>query len=130
MALHVTALYAALIGIWAVVLSLYVSLNRGKYKTLHGDGGNPEMAAIIRRHANLTETAPLALILMGLAEVSGLGVTWMHVLGVILIAARLIHPFGISVANPGSPLRIVGAVGTHIVTAGCSVFILWTALSS
>lgn len=130
MALHVTALYAALIGIWAVALSLYVSLNRGKYKTFHGDGGNPEMAAIIRRHANLTETAPLALILMGLAEVSGLGAAWMHVLGVILIAARLIHPFGISVSNPGSPLRIAGAVGTSIVTLGASLYLLWAAISA
>ena len=128
MTLHITALYAALIGIWAVALSNYVSFNRGKYKALHGDGGNPEMAAIIRRHANLTEYVPLALILMALAEARGLDAVWMHLLGGILIVSRLIHPFGISVANPGSPLRIAGAVGTHIVTLGAAVYILWTAL--
>ena len=130
MTLQITAIYAALIGIWAVALSNYVSINRGKYKAFHGDGGNPEMAAIIRRHANLTEYVPLALILMGLAEVSGLGPTWMHVLGVMLLVARLVHPFGISVANPSSPLRIVGAVGTHLVTLGASIFLLWTAISA
>lgn len=130
MAPHITALYAALIGIWAVVLSNYVSINRGRLKTMHGDGGNPEMAAIIRRHANLTEYVPLALILLGLAETSGMPAWWMHVLGIVLVVSRLVHPFGISVSNPGSPLRIAGTVGTHIVTAGASVFILWTALSS
>jgi uncharacterized protein len=124
---HITALYAALIGLWAVVLSNYVSINRGKYKILHGDGGNPEMAAIIRRHGNLTEYVPLALILLGLAELTGLPPTWMHVLGILLVVSRLVHPFGVSVTNPGSPLRIMGAVGTHIVTVAASLYILWTA---
>lgn len=105
MTLHITALYAALLGIWAVALSNYVSINRGRYKILHGDGGNPAMAAIIRRHGNLAEYLPLALILLALAEASGLGATWMHVLGLILVISRLIHPFGISVTNPNHPLR-------------------------
>jgi uncharacterized protein len=130
MAPHVTAFYAALTGLWAVVLSNYVSINRGRYSTLHGDGGNPEMAAIIRRHANLTEYVPLALILLGLAETTGLPSGWVHGLGILLVVSRLIHPFGISVNHPGSPLRIAGTVGTHIVTAGSALFILWTALSS
>ena len=128
MTLQITALYAALVAVWAVVLSNYVSLNRGKFKTLHGDGGQPEMAAIIRRHANLMENFPLALIVMGLAEVSGLGAGWLHGLGGLLLISRLIHPFGISVSNPGNPLRIVGTVGTHIVTLGAALYILWTAL--
>lgn len=129
MALNITALYAALIGLWAVALSNYVSINRGKYKVLHGDGGIPEMAAIIRRHGNLTEYVPLALIVMALAEVQGLPAFWVHALGLLLVVSRLVHPFGISVSNPGSPLRIAGAVGTHIVTTAASAFILWTAFS-
>jgi len=127
MTLQITALYASLIGIWAVVLSNYVSINRGRLGIQHGDGGNPAMAAIIRRHGNLTEYVPLALILLGLAEVRGLGTTWMHVLGILLIVSRLVHPFGISVNNPGHPLRIVGAVGTHIVMLAAALYILWTA---
>lgn len=127
MALPITALYAAMLGLWAVVLSNYVSINRGRYKTLHGDGGNAEMAAIIRRHANLTEYVPLALIVLGLAEASGLPATWMHGLGILLVISRLIHPFGVSVSNPGNPLRIIGTVGSHIVTVAASLYILWTA---
>jgi uncharacterized protein len=129
MTLHITALYAALIGLWAVALSNYVSTYRGKYKILHGDGGNPEMAAIIRRHGNLTEYVPLALILLGLAEANGMPSTWMHVLGVMLVVSRLVHPFGVSVSNPGNRLRIVGAVGTHIVTTVAAIYILWTIFS-
>lgn len=129
MTLQITALYAAILAIWAWGLSTYVSVNRGKFKILHGDGGNPEMAAIIRRHGNMTEYVPMALILLGLAEVSGLGATWMHVLGVILIVSRLVHPFGISVSNPGSPLRVIGSVGTQITTLGAALYILWTAFA-
>ena len=130
MTLHITALYAALIGVWAVILANYVSINRGKLQVLLGDGGKPEMAAIIRRHANLLENVPLALILMGLAEGSGLSATWMHVLGVVLIISRLVHPFGITTEPKLSPLRVVGAVGTHAVTLAASLFILWTAISA
>lgn len=130
MTLHITAIYAALIGLWAVGLSNYVSFSRGKFKVLHGDGGYPELAAIIRRHGNLMENAPLALILLGLAELSGLSGTWVHVLGIILVVSRLIHPFGISVTNPGSPLRIAGAVGNHVVTAAAAIYILWTAFAA
>ena len=128
MALQITAIYAAMVGLWAVVLSNYVSTMRGKYKILHGDGGNPEMAAVIRRHGNLTEYVPLALILLGMAEVSGLPSTWNHGLGILLVVSRLVHPFGVSVARPANPLRIAATVGTHIVTAGSAVFILWKAI--
>ena len=130
MTLQITALYAAVIGVWAVILANYVSINRGKLQVLLGDGGKPELAAIIRRHANLLENVPLALILMGLAEASGLSATWMHILGVVLIISRLVHPFGITTAPKLNPLRVVGAVGTHAVTLVASLFILWTAISA
>ncbi len=130
MALHITAIYAAVIALWAVVLSNYVSTMRGKYKIMHGDGGNPEMAAVIRRHGNLIEYAPLALILLGMAEASGLPSGWTHGLGILLVVSRLVHPFGVSVAKPANPLRIAGTVGTHIVTAGSALFILWTAIAA
>jgi uncharacterized protein len=128
MPLHITALYAALIAIWAVILSNHVSLSRGKFKIPFGDGGNPEMMLIMRRHANLMENAPMALLVMALAEASGLPAMWAHLFGVVLLVARLVHPFGLSISNPTSPLRIVGAVGTHAVTVAASLYILWTAI--
>ena len=130
MPMHITALYAALIAIWAVILSNHVSLSRGKLKISFGDGGSPKMMLIMRRHANLMENAPLALLVMALAEASGLPVLWAHLLGVVLLVARLVHPFGLTIANPTNPLRIVGAVGTHAVTVAASLYILWTAISA
>lgn len=129
MTLQITALYAALIGLLAVALSNYVSINRGRMKIPHGDGGDPAMALIIRRHANLLENAPLALILLGLAEATGMAGTWLHGLGIVLVIARLVHPFGISGTNPNSPLRVVGAVGTNAVILVASLYILWLAIS-
>jgi len=124
MPLHITALYAAILAILGVVLSVYVSTNRGKYKVAVGDGGHPEMQVIIRRHANFAESVPLALITLALAEAGGLSATWLHVAGLILLASRLIHPFGLSFGEPTNPLRIVGAVGTSTATLIAAVAIL------
>jgi uncharacterized protein len=124
MTFQITAMYAALIALWAVILSNYVSINRGRLGIQHGDGGNPHMAAIIRRHGNLTENVPLPLLLMLLAEAGGLSAMWLHIIGGILLVSRIIHPFGISVANPGSKIRIAGAVGTHIATVMGAIAVL------
>lgn len=126
MTLHYTAVVAALLALWAVALSNYVSITRGRLGVQNGDGGNPQMALAIRRHANLTEYLPLSLILLGLAEISGLGATWMMLLGAALVVARLAHPFGLSLTVINSPLRIGPTVINHLVIAACALFILWT----
>ncbi len=124
MAFPITALYAAILAIIGVGLSLYVSTNRGRYKVAIGDGGNQQMQLAIRRHANFAESVPLALIVMALAEAGGLSATWMHITGGILLASRLIHPFGLSFTNPTSPPRLIGATGTSIATLIAAVAIL------
>ena len=124
MTMQITATYAAILAIYFVILSNVVSITRGKLKTPIGDGDNIALSVIIRRHANFAEAVPFALIVMAMAEVGGLAAPWVHALGVLLLAARLIHPFGMTEANPIGRLRIVGAVGTHIVTVAASLAIL------
>jgi uncharacterized protein len=124
----VTSLYAAPIGLLAIVLSNMASITRGRLKIALGDGGNLAMSVAMRRHGNLLENAPFAILLLALAEIAGLANPWVHGLGALLVVSRLLHPFGITIANPMGALRIVGTVGTHLTTTAASVFILWAAL--
>ena len=51
---------AGLLGLLVVVLTVNVGIMRGRKKINLGDGGDPEMIAAIRAHANLIEFAPLS----------------------------------------------------------------------
>ena len=59
---------AGLLGLLVVVLTVNVGLMRGRKKINLGDGGDPEMTAAIRAHANLIEFAPLCLLLIYIGE--------------------------------------------------------------
>jgi uncharacterized protein len=126
MTFHITAVYASIVAIAVMVLSNIVSAQRGRagVSILHGD--NIELAVWIRRHGNLVENAPLVLILMLLCEANGLGATWLHAMGIVLIVARAAHVVGLSVDRPASPLRIIGGAGTQLVMLVAVVYLLWS----
>lgn len=108
----VTATYAAIIAIIYVAMSAYVIATRAKTDVLLGDGGNPTMLLAMRRHGNMAEYAPFALLIMGLAEMLGLGAIWLHVSGTALVAGRLIHPLGLYVGEGSVAPRIAGTLAT------------------
>ena len=112
----ITSLYAMPIAVLTVALSIAVSTQRGRFNVALGDGGQAKLSEWIRRHGNLAESAPFALFLMALAEAQGAGATLLHATGAILLASRLIHPFGMDSARPAHPLRVIGGVGTSIAT--------------
>lgn len=116
MPLPITALYTALLALLLVVLTQLVIRTRVGLDFWIGDGGHPELVTAMRRQANFVESVPIALILMLLAETAGAEDRLLHATGILLVAARLIHPFGISTIRPKSPLRIIGAVGTMLAT--------------
>ncbi len=127
MSFAITGIYASLLTLLMIVLSARVSILRAKVgiSIMHGD--NTELAERIRKHANLTENLPMAIILMGIAESQGAGSTYLHIMGVILLVSRLIHPFGIIHDNNKSPIRALGATGTFITLLMGIGYILWTA---
>ncbi len=110
----ITAPTAVVLGLLSILLSVRVSLRRGRVGVALGDGGDMLLLERIRQHCNLAETAPMALILMGLAEAQGASVGWLYASAAVLLIARLIHPFGIRHNQPANALRIIGAVGTTI----------------
>lgn len=93
--MFVTPLYAGLLALWFLVLSWRVVQWRRSGIFL-GDGGDPALLRVIRGHANFAEYVPLALLLMGLLEVSRYSIYVLHALGITLLVARLLHGYALS----------------------------------
>lgn len=112
---------AGLLGLLTVALSLHVGRLRGRKKIFLGDGGDPEMLAAIRAHANLVEFAPICLLLIYLAaDFYGFRVT--AILSVVLLAARALHAGGILGVIPMG--RTLGAIGTIVVLTVAGVLLV------
>ena len=92
--LAITPIYAALIAILYVALSVKVILQRRSDKISVGDGGSKLMIKAIRTHSNCAEYAPITLLLIAMVELQGAGGLLVHVLGLLLLAGRLLHAYG------------------------------------
>jgi uncharacterized membrane protein YecN with MAPEG domain len=125
MTFQITSLYAAIFTVFVIVLASIVSANRARAKVsiLHGD--DMVLALWMRRHGNLIENIPLALILMGLCEANGLGAMWLNALGIVLIVGRLMHAVGLTVDNPAAPLRIAGGALTQLPMLAAAGWLVW-----
>ena len=66
--MEITLLYASLLSILAVFLAYKTGTLRLKTNTLLGAGDSSEMLQSIRAFGNLSEYAPLAIIMLGLLE--------------------------------------------------------------
>ena len=129
MSVLITGFYAGLLGLVGILLAGKVGAMRGRKKIALGDQGDPEMIVAIRRHMNFVEYVPLALILIGLVELNGGPKTLVHVLGAGLLAARVVHPFGLDPNDMTKWQRIAGAAATILVIVAAAVTLLWQYLS-
>ena len=123
MTFAITAPYAALLTLVLFVLTQLVIRTRGKTNIPLGDKGDDRLLEASRRQMNFVEQVPMAVILMMLAEAGGAGSMVLNIAGLVLVLARVIHPFGITVKTPAHPLRIVGAVATNAVQLAMTVVI-------
>jgi uncharacterized membrane protein YecN with MAPEG domain len=118
------AVYAALVGLLGAALTINVIANRVRSGVDAGDGGVSRLAQAIRAHANFAEQAPLALIVIALAETLGARTAVVHILGAALVAARLASAYALNRSLGQSPLRQFGGGVTVLVLAAASVAIL------
>ena len=125
MALQVTALYAALLGLVGFVLTGLVGRIRSKTGIAVNDGGNRDVIIANRRHMNWVENVPFVLLLLAMVELNGGSKTWLHVLGAALLVGRLIHPFGIDPDKMNTWQRGAGAGLTALVSLACIITLLW-----
>lgn len=112
---------AGLLGLLTVALSLHVGRLRGRKKIFLGDGGDPEMLAAIRAHANLVEFAPICLLLVYLAaDFYGFMVT--AILSLVLLVSRALHAGGMLGVIPMG--RFLGATGTVVVLTVAAILLV------
>jgi uncharacterized membrane protein YecN with MAPEG domain len=112
-----------LLGLLAAVLTVNVGIVRGRKKINLGDGGDPEMIAAIRAHANLIEFAPLCLLLIYMAS-DFYGFWTTAALSVLLLLARVLHAGGMLNVIPQG--RFLGATGTTLVLSVTSIMLVIT----
>ncbi|SMX33726.1 MAPEG family protein [Actibacterium lipolyticum] len=112
--ISVTPLYAGLIGLLFVFLSARVVVVRREKQVSIGDGDQSELSKRIRVQGNCAEYAPLALILMGMAELQGAPHWVVHLLGLMLLGGRILHPIGLGATPQKMNARIVGMVLTFL----------------
>ena len=119
-----TALYAALLGLLFLVLSVRVIRARYAAQVAIGDGGDERLRRAIRVHGNFAEYTPLALLLITLFELGG-GTVWLvHALGVALLLGRGIHAWGVSRTPETLRFRTAGMALTFAVIGVASVALL------
>jgi uncharacterized membrane protein YecN with MAPEG domain len=114
---------AGLLGLLVVVLTVNVGIMRGRKKINLGDGGDPEMIAAIRAHANLIEFAPLCLLLIYVAS-DFYGFWTTAALSALFLLARVLHAGGMLGVIPQG--RFLGATGTTVVLVVTSIMLVIT----
>ena len=108
----VSSLYAVLGALLLLRLSLNVVKLRTQYRVSVGDGGFSELQTAIRVHGNAIEYIPISLILLLLMEMNGAKVWMIHVCGIVLIASRILHSYGLK--NHDYSQRRMGMMGTYL----------------
>jgi len=124
----ITGLYAGLCGLLLTILYVRVSQRRLATKIGMGTGSDAILEQRIRVHENFIESVPIALILLYLFEQAGVDSIYVHAFGVALVLARVAHAQGISTTSGRSTGRFYGSIGTLLVIAGLSVWIVATSL--
>ena len=97
---------ATLLNLW---LAVRVGRVRVASKVMIGDGGVPELVSRMRAQANFVEYTPFFLILLGLVELAHGSTTWLWLVAIVFVVARVFHAFGMDRPAP-----------TRCVSSACS----------
>ena len=121
-AVPITALYAGLLGLLAILLAnqvLYGRLRTGRIADWKPD-------TLLRVQANFVEQVPMALIVLLVLELQGVQPMLIHAFGGSLVLLRLAHAWGLS-RDPGATYpRLIGAQGTFLLVSIMSVAAIYS----
>jgi uncharacterized membrane protein YecN with MAPEG domain len=120
----ITAFYAALLGLLFVFLSFRVIGWRRLKSVELGHGEDSELLRRMRVHANFAEYVPFTLLLMAIAESMTAPRPLIHIAGLILIAGRLMHAYGLSQTPHILRLRVGGMILTFTALALSAIICL------
>ena len=98
--ISITPIYTAITVVIMVVLAVRAATSRNKFKVALGDGGNSDMAVILRGFGNLAEYAPVVLLLLFFMEIKGVEAQLLHAYGAVFILLRILHPIALFGKGP------------------------------
>ncbi|MGF1750027.1 MULTISPECIES: MAPEG family protein [Vibrio] len=91
----VTALYASLLAVLMIWLSVKVIQQRRTNQVAYADGGVEGLQIARSAQGNAIDYIPITVILMALVEFNGAPLLWVHTMGCMFIIGRVIHARGI-----------------------------------
>jgi len=110
--MRIVLLYAGVLALFFVGLSLRTLLMRRRLRIAIGDAGNEALLRAMRVHSNFAEYVPLSLLLIYFVEVTGASPLFVHALGAGILAGRVSHAFGVSQVNENYAFRVFGMAMT------------------
>jgi uncharacterized membrane protein YecN with MAPEG domain len=120
----IVSLYAALLALLFVGLSIRTLRMRRRLRIPVGDGGNQVMVRAMRVHANFAEYVPLSLLLIHLVEQNGASAPFLHFLGLCILAGRISHAVGVSRVDEQYAYRVFGMALTFTPIVAASIRLL------
>ncbi|MDX5594732.1 MAPEG family protein [Pseudovibrio sp. SPO723] len=111
----ITPIYAAILALFYVWLSMRVIQMRQKTRVSLGEGNSKQLLRRLRIHGNFAEYVPFALLLILLVELNEMPDWNVHALGGLLIVSRTLHFIGLSREKDVNAFRVLGMVGTFTV---------------
>ena len=126
--MQILPIYASLLAIIFVALSVRTLRLRRSLKIAIGDAGDNRMLRAMRVHSNFAEYVPFALFLIYLVETDGATPILIHALGLCLLIGRLSHAIGVSRDNEQFQYRVAGMALTFTVLLVSSAYLLFAAL--
>ncbi len=122
--LRIVPVYAAVLAAMFVAFSIRVIALRRSSKLPLGFQGDIALERRVRVQGNFSEYVPLALLLMAFVELRGSTPWLLHAMGVVLIAGRLSHAYGVSQIEESFAFRVSGMAMTFTVILTAAIAIL------
>lgn len=127
MTFAITSLFAGLLTLMMVPLSVQVSLRRAGLKASFGDANDEILRRRIRAHGNFAEYVPTGLIALGLVEWSGAPALLVWLLGMALAFARMLHSYGMLYTRTPTLLG-AGMLLQHAMLLGAGGWLVWVTI--
>ncbi len=132
MPLPITAFVAAVCAIMLLITGVDTVRQRIRLKAAFGDAGDAKLISASRSHGNLSEHAPIVILLIGMLEMAQANHIALMAVGALFLFGRAAHIVGLYTASdPGKPPvpRQIGVVVTWLtllLLSGWTIFFLAT----
>lgn len=122
----ITSLTAIFAGLLILALTVRVVQFRRRGGVVLGDNDNRVLAKAIRGQANAVEQLPIALIMMGLAELQGASTLVLGFIALILVIGRSLHATYFAIHGTTWRLRFWGMWLTLLAQAALVLTLIFT----